>query len=425
MTVISNEQLRQKWQPILEAEGVAPIPSLHRTNVVARLMENMQNELHLDLNEMLNEAGPTTVTAGVANWDPVLIAMVRRAIPKLMAYDIAGVQPMSGPTGLIFSMKSRYTNQAGAEAQYNTEPLTDFSGTGTHVTSDGTGTGFKLSGFVGDMAGTDTGTGMATSVAEALGATGVFNEMSFTIDKKSVEAGTRALKAEWSNELEYDLKKMHGMDARTELSNMLSTEVVRDINRELVRNMYTCAKPGAATGTTAPGIFDLDTDSDGRWMVEKWKGLMFQIERDANAIARDTRRGKANFLVCSGDVASALAMAGKLDYMSALDKNMANDEAKDTYVGVLNGQYKVFVDPFFSGSLVNFYCLGYKGENAWDAGIYYAPYVPLEQFEAKDPNTFQPKIAFKTRYGLTSNPFYSLNPNSNGYFRITRVNNIV
>jgi hypothetical protein len=415
--VIPFQALRAKWKPILEANGIAPIGDRQRTNTVARLLENMQTELNLNVGHLLTEdTAPTNVTANVQNWDPVLVAMVRRAMPKLIAYDVAGVQPMSGPTGLIFSMKSRYGNASGAEALYNTEPNTAFSGTGTHAAPS--------AGDPGLMATGDIGTGMATSVAEALGATGTFNEMSFTIDKASVEAKSRALKAEWSIELEQDLKKMHGLDAKTELGNMLSTEILREINREIVRLMYVAAKPGAQTGVSTAGVFDLDNDTSGRWSVEKWKGLMFQIERDANAIARDTRRGKGNFIICSGDVASALAMAGKLDYSSALDRNMTNDEAEDTYVGILNGRYKVYVDPFFSGGNVNFYCIGYKGTSAWDAGIYYCPYVPMEMMEAKDPDTFQPKLAFKTRYGMTANPFYSLNANSNGYYRIVRVDNI-
>jgi len=344
----------------------------------------------------------------------------------MIAYDICGVQPMTQPTGLIFAMKSRFSSQSGTEALFN-EADTDFSGTGTHSTGQPTANNAT------------NGTGMTTAAAEALGAggtgDGTFNEMSFSIEKTSVTAKSRSLKAEYTIELAQDLKSVHGLDAEGELSNILSTEILAEINREVVRTVYKVAKPGAQAGTAAAGTFDLDVDANGRWSVEKFKGLMFQIERDANVIAQQTRRGKGNFIVCSSDVASALAMAGVLDYTPALEGNrgLAIDEASTTFAGVLNGRFRVYVDPYAgNGGTNQFFMVGYKGASAFDAGLFYCPYVPLQLVRAVDPESFQPKIGFKTRYGMVSNPFVQLDGNgtnlqaaSNYYFRKVFVSNLM
>jgi hypothetical protein len=337
----------------------------------------------------------------------------------MIAYDIAGVQPMTQPTGLIFAMKSKYTNQAGAEALFN-EADTDFAGTGTHAGAnpvDGTYT---------------TGTGMSTDTAEGLGDSTAFGQMAFSIEKTTVTAKTRALKAEYTVELAQDLQAVHGLNAEAELSNILSTEITAELNREVVRTVYTAAKAGAEIGTATAGTFDLDVDANGRWSVEKFKGLLFQIEREANAIAQTTRRGRGNFIICSSDVASALAMAGVLDYAPALSTGLNVDEASTTFAGVLNGKYKVYVDPYTSNvSNTQFFVVGYKGASAFDAGLFYCPYVPLHMVRAVDPNSFQPKIGFKTRYGLVANPFVSLDgtggltANENYYYRRVKVANLM
>jgi hypothetical protein len=406
--MLDRKQLMEKWAPVLNHEGSSPIKDNYRKEVTAVLLENQEREQY-KYNEQvgaLNEAAPTNSvgsygdTGGIAKFDPVLISLVRRAMPQLIAYDVAGVQPMTQPTGLIFAMKSRYSTQGGTEALFN-EADTDFSGTGVH-------SGASVFG------GADTnGTGMATSAAEAMGTSGggTFGEMAFSIEKTSVTAKTRALKAEYSIELAQDLKSVHGLDAEGELSNILSTEILAEINREVIRTIYNTAKPGAAVGTATAGTFDLDVDSNGRWSVEKFKGLMFQIEREANAIGQQTRRGRANFLITSADVASALAMAGVLDYSSGITgKNALNvDDTSTTFAGVLNGKYKVYVDPYTSNvSNTQFFVAGYKGASAFDAGLFYCPYVPLQLVRAVDPSSFQPKIGFKTRYGLVANPFVSL-----------------
>jgi hypothetical protein len=380
----------------------------------------------------LNEAAPANAvgsygdTGGFAKFDPVLISLVRRAMPQLIAYDVCGVQPMTQPTGLIFAMKSRYSTQGGTEALFN-EADTDFSGTGTHA-----GSTFNPSSNT-------TGTGLTTSAAERLGQGGTgdgsFGSMAFSIEKRSVTAKTRALKAEYSIELAQDMKSVHGLDAEGELSNILSTEILSEINREVIRTIYKTAKVGAAVGTTTAGTFDLDTDSNGRWSVEKFKGLLFQIEREANAIAQQTRRGRGNFIICSSDVASALAMAGVLDYAPALNTSLNVDEASTTFAGVLNGKYKVYVDPYTANQgTTQFFTMGYKGSSAFDAGMFYCPYVPLQMVRAVDPNSFQPKIGFKTRYGLVANPFVQLdNSDSDGaltadvnyYYRKVAVTNLM
>ena len=429
--MLDRKQLMEKWAPVLNHEGSSPIKDNYRKEVTAVLLENQEREQY-KYNEQvgaLNEAAPTNSvgsygdTGGIAKFDPVLISLVRRAMPQLIAYDVAGVQPMTQPTGLIFAMKSRYSTQGGTEALFN-EADTDFSGTGTH-------SGASVFG------GSDTnGTGITTANAEALGTSGggTFGEMAFSIEKTSVTAKTRALKAEYSIELAQDLKSVHGLDAEGELSNILSTEILAEINREVIRTIYNTAKPGAAVGTATAGTFDLDVDSNGRWSVEKFKGLMFQIEREANAIGQQTRRGRANFLITSADVASALAMAGVLDYSSGITgKNALNvDDTSTTFAGVLNGKYKVYVDPYTSNvSNTQFFVAGYKGASAFDAGLFYCPYVPLQLVRAVDPSSFQPKIGFKTRYGLVANPFVSLDgtggltANENYYYRRVKVTNLM
>jgi len=429
---MDRKQLMEKWAPVLNHEGSAPIESAYKREVTAVLLENQEREMGKQ-QEALFETAPTNSvgsygdTGGIAKFDPVLISLVRRAMPQLIAYDIAGVQPMTQPTGLIFAMKSRYSTQGGTEALFN-EADTDFSGTGTHSAAANTDPFTSYT----------TGTGLATSAAERLGqggsGDGSFGQMAFSIEKTSVTAKTRALKAEYSVELAQDLKAVHGLDAEGELSNILSTEILAEINREVVRTVYTTAKPGAQVGTAAAGTFDLDVDSNGRWSVEKFKGLMFQIEREANAIGQQTRRGRGNFIITSADVASALAMAGVLDYSSGLTgKNNLNvDDTSTTFAGVLNGKYKVYVDPYTANvQAQQFFVVGYKGQSAFDAGLFYCPYVPLQMVRAVDPNSFQPKIGFKTRYGMVANPFVSLDgtggltANENYYYRRVKVTNLM
>ena len=423
---MDRKSLMEKWSPILEHEGVAPIKDTYRKEVTAVLLENQETAIKEEKQAMfeavhVNDAAALPDTGGVAKFDPVLISLVRRSAPQMIAYDICGVQPMTQPTGLIFAMKARYSAQNGTEALFN-EADSDFSGTGTHAGSnpvDGTYT---------------TGTGMATADAENLGGSGggTFQEMAFSIEKTSVTAKSRALKAEYTIELAQDLKSVHGLDAEGELSNILSTEILSEINREVIRTVYKTAKPGAQTGTATSGTFDLDVDASGRWSVEKFKGLLFQIEREANAVAQQTRRGKANFIICSSDVASALAMAGVLDYAPALSTNLNVDEASTTFAGVLNGRYKVYVDPYSAnGAASQYFVVGYKGTSAFDAGLFYCPYVPLQLVRAVDPSTFQPKIGFKTRYGFTANPFIQLDgsgdlvADENYYYRRVKVTNLM
>ena len=427
----TRPDLIKKWAPILESASVPAFKDDYRKSVTAQLLENQERAMREGA-QALNEAVPTNsggdgvalggagTNANMAGYDPVLIAMVRRAAPLMIAYDIAGVQPMTQPTGLIFAMKSRYTSQGGTEALFN-EADTDFAGTGTHsATLDGSTLGSQTA-----------GTGMSTAAAEDLGAGTTFNQMAFSIEKTTVTAKTRALRAEYSVELAQDLKAVHGLDAEGELSNILSTEILAEINREVVRTVYAAAKVGAQAGTAAAGTFDLDVDSNGRWSVEKFKGLMFQIEREANAIAQTTRRGRGNFIICSSDVASALAMAGVLDYTPALAGNagLNIDDSSTTYAGVLNGKYKVYVDPYAANAnasnAVQFFVVGYKGSSAYDAGLFYCPYVPLEKVRAVDPATFQPKIGFKTRYGMVANPFTSLSAGTNIYYRRVQVTNLM
>lgn len=409
------QHLVKKWAPVLEHADMPAITNKQRRADTAVLLENQERELRNErhaLNEdtHANAAGAMPDTGGVAKFDPVLISLVRRAAPAMIAYDICGVQPMTQPTGLIFAMKSKYTSQNGTEALFN-EANTAFSGKGTHGAT-------VLDG---------AGTGMTTAEAEALGSAGTtFNQMGFSIEKTSVVATTRKLKAEYTIELAQDLKSVHGLDAEAELSNILSQEITQEINRELIRTVYNSAKIGAQVGTATAGTFDLDIDSNGRWSVEKFKGLLFQVEREANRIYQETRRGKGNIIIASADVASAMAMAGVLDYAPALKTDLNVDEANSTFAGVLNGRYKVYVDPFAAnGTAEQFLLVGYKGSNRMDAGMFYCPYVPLQMFRATDQNTFQPKIAFQTRYGLVANPFTSNATGTNVYYRRITVSNLM
>ena len=400
-----SESIKEKWAPVMEHEDLPEIKDTHRRDVTRQLLENQ--EQYLNEAAPASHAGAMPDTGGVAKWDPILISLVRRAMPQMIAYDICGVQPMTGPTGLIFAMHSKYTAQAAGltnEALFD-EADTDFSGTGTHdPTTDST----NENPFDGATNWT-TGSGLTTTAAEILGDGGgtTIAEMAFTIEKTSVTAKTRALRAEYSTELAQDLKAVHGLDAETELANILSTEILSEIKREVVRTMYQTARLGAVTGSvTTAGTFDLNTDANGRWMVEKFKGLLYQIEREANRISILTRRGKGNFVVTTNDVASALAMAGVLDYAPAMEASVNNDTHVSTMVGTVNGM-KVFVDPYYhvAGNVEAMVCVGYKGTSPYDAGMFYCPYVPLQMVRAMGENSFQPKIAFKTRYGMTHNPF--------------------
>ena len=442
-----SETHEKKWQPVLEHPDLPKITDAYRRAVTSVVLENQERASKEDA-AFLSEAAPTNATgAAIANWDPILISLVRRAMPNLIAYDIAGVQPMTGPTGLIFAMRSRYTSQLGGEAMFD-EADSDFSGRNAAGSSvDGysetahSGTNPKV--LNDSPAGTYTkGTAMTTAAAEALGdASGnAFAEMAFSIEKSTVTAKSRALKAEYTMELAQDLKAIHGLDAETELANILSAEILAEINREVVRTIYINAEKGAAANTTTAGIFDLDTDSNGRWSVERFKGLMFQLERDANRIAQRTRRGKGNLIVCSADVASALQMAGVLDYTPALNNNLNVDDTGNTFAGVLNGRFKVYIDPYSANSAATqYYVVGYKGTSPYDAGIFYCPYVPLQMVRAVGQDTFQPKIGFKTRYGLVANPFAETgaqsgaatavndagSANSNRYYQKVQVANLM
>ena len=432
----SYDKLVEKWSPVLETEDAGSITDRHKRAVTAALLENTEKALREE--RMLTEAAPTNsvTNAGVSNWDPILISLVRRAAPNLIAYDLASVQPMTGPTGLIFAMKSRYTSMGGTEALFN-EADTRFSGTQSVAAPGADPSGL---GGVEDSAADPTiddnrltnlaGVGMTTDSAEALGTTNDFAEMGFSIEKATVTAKSRALKAEYSLELAQDLKAIHGLDAESELANILSTEILAEINREIIRTINSQAKTGALSSNVAQkGIFDLSTDADGRWSVEKFKGLVVQLEREANVIAKETRRGKGNVILCSSDVATALAAAGMLDYTPALSTNLNVDDTGNLFAGVLNGRTKVYIDPY---ATVDYITVGYKGSNAYDAGLFYCPYVPLTMMRAVGENTFQPKIGFKTRYGMASNPFVGATPSSglaaaktNQYYRIFRVDNIL
>jgi hypothetical protein len=470
--MFQSEQLQEKWAPLLNYEGLDPIKDNHRRAVTAVLLENQEKFLKeqssFEQGGMLTEQptnavgsngfqGDATAAGPVAGFDPVLISLIRRSMPNLVAYDLAGVQPMSGPTGLIFAMRSRYTNQSGTEAFYD-EADTTFSGqdagsdlsNGFADAAAGIGSTIQAGSNpaalnpVGSAssAGYTVGGGMRKDDSESLDGTGsdAFNQMAFSIEKVTVTAKSRALKAEYSLELAQDLKAIHGLNAEAELANILSTEILAEINREVIRTIYKVAEQGAVANTANAGIFDLDIDSNGRWSVEKFKGLLFQIERDANAIAQRTRRGKGNIIMCSADVASALTMAGVLDYTPALNANLNVDDTGNTFAGVLQGKYRVYIDPYSanltSGNAANgnqYYVVGYKGTSPYDAGIFYCPYVPLQMVRAVGENSFQPKIGFKTRYGLVANPFAegtnqalgALKVNQNRYYRRVAVKNLM
>ena len=437
----ADKNLMEKWGPVLDHESAPSIQDNYKKAVTARLLENQEIALQEERAQMqgnyISEAAAANNIGGgnIGTFDPVLISLVRRAMPNLIAYDIAGVQPMSGPTGLIFAMKSKYSTQGGTEALFD-EADTDFSGTGTHQ-ADPTGlsgvTDADTDGTIADEADTVStyGEGLGTSAAERLGVGGTgdgsFNEMAFSIEKSTVTAKSRALKAEYTMELAQDLKAIHGLDAEGELANILSAEILAEINREVVRTILKKAKIGALqTSTAVSGIFDVNTDSDGRWMVERFKGLIMQIERECNVIAKETRRGKGNFVICSSDVASALAAAGMLDYTPALSANLNVDDTGNTFAGVLNGRVKVYIDPY---ATVDFVCVGYRGTNPYDAGMFYCPYVPLTMVKAVGENDFQPRMGFKTRYGMVANPFVAADGvgtnRANQYFRIFRVDDIM
>ena len=446
-----TEELQKKWDSVLNHEDLTPIKDPYKKAVTALVLENQVQAMKSErqqLNETLSDAGPSNTTGGINNFDPILISLVRRSLPNLIAYDIAGVQPMTGPTGLIFAMRALYNTQgdksgsgAGDEAFYN-EANTIFSGTGSASNPYGfRGTNTTDIGVspIADLTANayTTGTAMPTANAEFLGAdsSGVFQQMAFSIEKVTVTAQSRALKAEYSLELAQDLKAIHGLDAETELSNILSTEILAEINREVIRTVYTTAKKGALYGTTNQGYFDLDTDSNGRWSVERFKGLIFQIERDANVIAKETRRGKGNVLIVSSDVASAMAMAGVLSYTPALSADLQVDDTGNTFAGLLHGRIKVYIDPYYGGYTSNqeLVTIGYKGSSPYDAGLFYCPYVPLQMVRAVDQFTFQPKIGFKTRYGMVANPFAqqltrglgALQARTNAYYRIFGVKNLM
>jgi len=466
MQMFNAEQLQEKWAPLLDYEGLDPIKDSHRRAVTAILLENQERTVREE-REFLYESPTNNTTSGASyaglsgsatgamqGFDPVLISLIRRSMPNLIAYDLCGVQPMNGPTGLIFAMRSRYTSQAGNETFYN-EVDSAYSGQDSGFNNTGgwtngaVGMGTTAQGGTNpsilsptdqssNATGADqynVGQGMRTDYAESLGEGGEhFNQMAFSIEKVTVTAKSRALKAEYSLELAQDLKAIHGLNAEAELANILSTEILAEINREVIRTIYKIAKPGAQVNTATAGTFDLDVDSNGRWSVEKFKGLIFQIERDANAIAQQTRRGKGNTILCSADVASALAMAGVLDYTPALNANLNVDDTGNTFAGVLQGKYRVYIDPYSANVAANqFYVVGYKGSSPYDAGLFYCPYVPLQMVRAVGENTFQPKIGFKTRYGMVANPFAEgltqgngvLTTNANTYYRRVKVANLM
>ena len=443
--MFQTEHLQEKWSPVLKHPDLPEIKDSYKRAVTTIILENQEKALKEDKN-FLNETVSTNFAGGNASldtWDPILISLVRRSMPNLIAYDICGVQPMTGPTGLIFAMRARLASMDGAEALAD-EAFPDVSNQNAAGTIGGGDIGATETNpaVLNDSpAGTYTSaTGMTTVQGEALGDSGTnaFGEMAFSIEKHTVTAVTRALKAEYTMELAQDLKAIHGLDAETELANILSAEILAEINREVVRNIYVSAVKGAQANTTTAGIFDLDTDSNGRWSVEKFKGLMFAIERDANAIGQQTRRGKGNMLIVSADVASALQMAGVLDYTPALNNNLNVDDTSTTFVGVMNGRYKVYVDPYSANvSASQYYVVGYKGTSPYDAGMFYCPYVPLQMVRAVGENTFQPKIGFKTRYGISANPFatgtvaaaadgaIAITANANKYYRRVKVSNLM
>jgi len=440
--MFQTENLQEKWSPVLAHPDLPKIEDSYKRAVTTVILENQEKAIRED-RSFLQEAAPTNATgADVENWDPILISLVRRSMPNLIAYDVCGVQPMTGPTGLIFAMRARFASQDGAEA-LGDEADSGFANddaAGDLTSSAMTGSNPSALNDSPSAGQYTSPTGMTTAQGEALGDAGAnaFAEMAFSIEKTTVTAVTRALKAEYTMELAQDLKAIHGLDAETELANILSGEILAEINREVVRSIYVSAVKGAQVNTTTAGIFDLDTDSNGRWSVEKFKGLMFALERDANAIGQQTRRGKGNIIICSADVASALQMAGVLDYTPALNNNLNVDDTSATFAGVMNGRFKVYVDPYSSNvSTAQYYVVGYKGTSPYDAGVFYCPYVPLQMVRAVGENSFQPKIGFKTRYGIAANPFHtgvisagtaestSITANTNKYYRRVKVTNLM
>jgi hypothetical protein len=440
--MFQTQHLQEKWQPVLEHPELPKIEDSYRRAVTTLILENQEKAMKED-KSFLGEAAPTNATgASVDNWDPILISLVRRSMPNLIAYDVCGVQPMTGPTGLIFAMRARAQTQDGAEKLVDEENphLSNQDAGGDTGGGDSSGTNPATLNDSPSAGAYTSSTGMTTAQGEALGdaTTNAFAEMAFSIEKHTVTAVSRALKAEYTMELAQDLKAVHGLDAETELANILSAEILTEINREVIRNIYFSAVKGAAVNTTTAGIFDLDTDSNGRWSVEKFKGLLFAIERDANAIGQQTRRGKGNIIITSADVASALQMAGVLDYTPALSTNLQVDDTSTTFAGVLNGRYKVYVDPYAANVAASqYYVCGYKGTSPYDAGMFYCPYVPLQMVRAVGEDTFQPKIGFKTRYGIAANPFHtgtvaagangaiSISANTNKYYRRVKVTNLM
>ena len=439
--MFQTQHLQEKWQPVLEHPELPKIDDAYRRAVTTLILENQEKSLRED-RSFLGEAAPTNATgANVDNWDPILISLVRRSMPNLIAYDVCGVQPMTGPTGLIFAMRARAASGDGAEALVDEQIpfLSNQDAAGDTGGGDQSGTNPAALNDSPSAGTYSTATGMTTTQAETLGdGTDEFAEMAFSIEKHTVTAVSRALKAEYTMELAQDLKAVHGLDAETELANILSAEILTEINREVVRNIYHSAVKGAAVNTTTAGIFDLDTDSNGRWSVEKFKGLLFANERDANAIGQQTRRGKGNIIITSADVASALQMAGVLDYTPALSTNLNVDDTSTTFAGVLNGRYKVYVDPYSANVAASqYYVVGYKGTSPYDAGMFYCPYVPLQMVRAVGENSFQPKSGFKTRYGIAANPFHTgtvaagsngattITANSNKYYRRVKVTNLM
>ena len=440
--MFQTENLQEKWSPVLAHPDLPKIEDSYKRAVTTVILENQEKAIKED-RSFLKEAAPTNSTgADVENWDPILISLVRRSMPNLIAYDICGVQPMTGPTGLIFAMRARFASMDGAEA-LGDEADSGFSnddGAGDLGVGDQTGTNPSTLNDSPSAGQYTSPTGMTLAQGEQLGDTtsNAFAEMAFSIEKTTVTAVTRALKAEYTMELAQDLKAIHGLDAETELANILSGEILAEINREVVRSIYLSAVAGAQVNTTTAGIFDLDTDSNGRWSVEKFKGLMFALERDANAVGQQTRRGKGNIIICSADVASALQMAGVLDYTPALNNNLNVDDTSTTFAGVMNGRFKVYVDPYAANVAASqYYVVGYKGTSPYDAGVFYCPYVPLQMVRAVGENTFQPKIGFKTRYGIAANPFHtgvisagtaentSITANTNKYYRRVKVTNLM
>lgn len=445
-----SESLRAKWSPVIDHKDLPRIADQHRRDVTIQILENQQKAIKEEKNEFLRESAPTNNygSGNIGAWDPILISLVRRAMPNLIAYDTCGVQPMTGPTGLIFAMRSKYTTMATTSRDSGTGLFPDGSGTDPNeaffneANTAFSGKQSGMSGYVAHQGSNPfaspftTGNAMTTAQAEALGpldgSAYQFNEMALSIDKVTVTAQTRALKAEYTLELAQDLKAIHGLDAETELANILSTEILAEINREIIRTLYFIAKAGAQKSTAHAGVFDLDTDSNGRWLEEKFKGMLFQVDRDANQIAKETRRGKGNFIICSSDVASALAMTGILSYAPALATNLNVDDTGNTFAGVLKNNTKVFIDPYFNntGDLnTELLMVGYKGSSPYDAGFFYCPYIPLQMVRAVGENNFQPKIGFKTRYGLVANPYYTnatgaITAGSNPYYRLVKISNL-